>query len=250
MNRLKLSFPWLLGSAWLIAATSVAAEAPHWDYQGHADPSHWGELSPDYATCALGKIQSPIDIRGAVKGALQPIEFHYQDSHVSLWNNGHTLQVNPDPGNFIQVAGTRYDLLQFHFHSPSEEQIEGRAFSMVAHLVHKNATGQLAVVAVLLEEGAQDNAFLQPVWSHLPPTPSEPQPLAEPKLNLTQLLPREQGYYSYQGSLTTPPCSEGVSWLVLNHPVTLSPQQHAAFQALFKTNARPIQPLNGRVIYQ
>lgn len=233
-----------------LLAPSAFAEGPHWAYQGHGDPAHWAELSPDFSTCKLGKIQSPIDITGAVTGSLQPIEFHYQASPVSLWNNGHTLQINPASGNFIEVAGTRYDLLQFHFHTPSEEKVEGRAFSMVAHLVHKNAAGQLAVVAVLLEEGEQDNPFLKPFWSQLPSTPAEPKALANQTLDLAQLLPTKQQYYSYQGSLTTPPCSEGVAWLVLKQPVTISKQQHAAFQALFPANARPTQPLNGRVIYQ
>jgi len=224
-----------------------AEGAAHWSYEGHGGPAQWAELEKDYATCGLGKIQSPINITETKKEKLAEIEFSYQPSTLKLLNNGHTIQVNVADGSSIKIDADQYKLVQYHFHTPSEEQVQGKYFAMVAHLVHKNAAGQLAVVAVLFEQG-RENEALKPVWSKLPEKESIEQAFAETKVNAAQLLPATKGYYAFEGSLTTPPCSEGVRWLVLKQPVELSAQQLAQFRSIIHSNARPVQPLNGRVV--
>jgi carbonic anhydrase len=230
-----------------IPATALAEGSVHWGYEGHGGPAHWAELEKDYATCGLGKIQSPINITDTKKEKLAEIEFNYQPSTLKLLNNGHTIQVNVADGSSIKIGTDQYNLVQYHFHTPSEEQVQGKNFEMVAHLVHKNAAGQLAVVAVLFKLGTENDA-LKPVWSKLPEKESVEQVFAETKMNAAQLLPATKGYYAFEGSLTTPPCSEGVRWLVLNQPMELSSRQLTQFRNIIHSNARPVQPLNGRVV--
>ena len=218
----------------------------HWAYEGEGGPEHWGDLKPEYRLCASGKRQSPIDIRDGIRVDLEKIQFDYQPSGFAVLDNGHTIQVNLAPGNSLQVMGRRYELLQFHFHRPSEERINGRQFDMVAHLVHKDADGRLAVVAVLLERG-RDQPLVQTVWNNLPLEKGEPLP-APGQMDLNQLLPEDRGYYTYMGSLTTPPCSEGVLWMVMRQPVQLSANQLNIFGRLYPMNARPVQPGSGRLI--
>ncbi|HLO92974.1 MAG TPA: carbonic anhydrase family protein [Burkholderiaceae bacterium] len=218
----------------------------HWAYEGEGSPEHWGELKPEYRLCASGQRQSPIDIRDGIRVDLEKIQFDYQPSGFAVLDNGHTVQVNIAPGNSLQVMGRRYELLQFHFHRPSEERINGRQFDMVAHLVHKDPDGRLAVVAVLLERG-RDHPLVQTVWNNLPLEKGEALP-APGQMDLTQLLPEDRGYYTYMGSLTTPPCSEGVLWMVMRQPVQLSASQLAIFGRLYPMNARPVQPGSGRLI--
>ncbi len=218
----------------------------HWAYEGEGGPERWGELKPEYRLCASGKRQSPIDIRDGIRVDLEKIQFDYQPSGFAVLDNGHTIQVNIAPGNSLQVMGRRYELLQFHFHRPSEERINGRQFDMVAHLVHKDADGRLAVVAVLLERG-RDQPLVQTVWNNLPLEKGEPLP-APGQMDLNQLLPEDRGYYTYMGSLTTPPCSEGVLWMVMRQPVQLSANQLNIFGRLYPMNARPVQPGSGRLI--
>jgi len=218
----------------------------HWDYEGAGGPDAWGKLKPDYAQCASGTRQSPIDIRGGIAVDLEPIQFDYRPSAFSVVDNGHTVQVNVAPGNFITITGRRYELQQFHFHRPSEERINGRQFDMVAHLVHKDAQGRLAVVAVLLDRGSAQ-AIVQTVWNNLPLEKGDEVKAATP-LDLAQLLPQDKRYYTYMGSLTTPPCSEGVLWMVMKQPVPISPEQVAIFSHLYPMNARPIQQADGRLI--
>jgi carbonic anhydrase len=220
----------------------------HWGYAGEAGPQAWGELKPEFAQCSLGKRQSPIDIRGGVRVDLEPIKFDYRPTGFAVVDNGHTVQVNVGPGNAIEVMGKRFDLLQFHFHRPSEERIDGRQFDMVAHLVHKDVEGKLAVVAVLLDRGSV-HPLVQTVWNNLPLEKGD-EVRASSALDLNQLLPKDQRYYTYMGSLTTPPCSEGVLWMVLSQPVTISPEQIAVFSRLYPMNARPIQQASGRLIKQ
>ncbi|WIV98935.1 carbonic anhydrase [Kinneretia aquatilis] len=218
----------------------------HWGYAGEGAPDKWAELSPEFRQCAVGTRQSPIDIRDGIRVDLEKIQFEYRPSSFAVLDNGHTIQVNVAPGNTLQVMGRRFELLQFHFHRPSEERINGRQYDMVAHLVHKDAEGRLAVVAVLLERG-QDQALVQTIWNNLPLEKGEALP-APGLLDLNQLLPENRAYYTYMGSLTTPPCSEGVLWMVMRTPVQVSPNQIAIFSRLYPMNARPIQAGSGRLI--
>jgi carbonic anhydrase len=223
-----------------------AREELHWSYAGAAGPQAWGTLKPEFAKCSSGSRQSPIDIRDGFGVDLDPVEFDYRPSGFTVIDNGHTVQVNVGSGNSIQVMGRRYELVQFHFHRPSEERINGRVFDMVAHLVHQDVEGRLAVVAVLLDRGSAHPA-VQSVWNNLPLEKGEPMP-ARSSLDLNALLPKDRRYYTYMGSLTTPPCSEGVLWMVMQQPVTISPEQIDIFARLYPMNARPIQSANGRMI--
>lgn len=219
---------------------------PHWSYQGDAGPAAWASLKPEFASCGNGQRQSPIDIRDGIKVELDAVQYDYRPSRFTVIDNGHTVQVNVAPGNSIEVTGRRYELLQFHFHRPSEERINGRQFDMVAHLVHKDPQGRLAVVAVLLQQGRQ-HPLVQLVWNSLPLEQQEETPAPAP-LDLNMLLPEDRRYYTYMGSLTTPPCSEGVLWMVLKQPAQLSAEQVAVFARLYPMNARPIQQAGGRII--
>lgn len=226
--------------------TAVANHGSHWDYEGEAGPAQWGKLNPAWAKCATGTRQSPIDIRDGMRLDLEKIEFDYRPGPFSVVNNGHTVQVNVSSGNRITITGRTYELDQFHFHRPSEERVNGKGFAMVAHLVHKDAEGRLAVVALLIEEGAT-NPVVQNVWNNMPLEKNEPvRPAIQ--LDVAQMLPARRDYYTYMGSLTTPPCSEGVLWLVMKEPIQLSSQQIAIFSRLYPMNARPIQADSGRII--
>jgi carbonic anhydrase len=233
------------------AADPHAANAllpTHWDYAGTGGPDAWGRLQPEYAKCSTGMRQSPIDIRGGIAVDLEPIQFDYRPSAFSVVDNGHTVQVNVEAGNAITITGRRYELVQFHFHRPSEERIDGRQFDMVAHLVHKDPEGRLAVVAVLLDRGSAQ-PIVQAVWNNLPLEKGD-EVRAGSRIDLAQLLPGDKRYYTYMGSLTTPPCSEGVLWMVMKEPVPVSPEQVAIFSRLYPMNARPIQQASGRLIKQ
>ncbi len=229
-----------------LPAAEASVHAAHWDYQGDGGPQAWAQLKPDFATCASGKRQSPIDIRDGIKVQLDAVQFDYRPSAFRVIDNGHTVQVNVGAGNFIEVAGRRFELLQFHFHRPSEERVNGRLFDMVVHLVHKDIDGRLAVVAVLLDRGSAQ-PLVQAVWNNLPLEKGE-EVAARLPLDLNELLPTERGYYTYMGSLTTPPCSEGVLWMVMKNPVPVSAEQIAIFARLYPMNARPIQSASGRLI--
>lgn len=230
-----------------LAAGAAGAAPPHWDYRGPQGAAHWGELDAAYASCAHGRAQSPIDIRAAQAAPLSPLEFSYGRVAPSIVNNGHTIQVNVPKGQFLQVGGKRYELVQFHFHTPSEERIDGKPAAMVAHFVHKDAQGRLGVVAVLLQPGAP-NAALDTLLAHLPARAGETLTVDAPEVDLATLLPAQRRYYDFEGSLTTPPCSEGVHWMVLAQPLTLSPDSIRAFRRLYPANARPVQPINGRTV--
>jgi len=221
----------------------------HWDYYGKTGPLGWGHLDPAYRLCSEGKEQSPIDIRGAkLNKALQPIEFHYIAASGELENNGHTVMFAVKPGSYIIANGVRYDLQQFHFHHPGEEAVNGRLTDMDAHLVHKSADGKLAVLAVRLSEDmSAPNATLAALWPHLPAEAGKTEQIAD-MINPAGLLPGDRGYWTFMGSLTTPPCTEGVRWYVFEQPVTISRSQLRAFGALYKINSRPVQDKNGRKI--
>jgi carbonic anhydrase len=246
MNALKQGFALLL-VATLPCALQAQAEGKHWSYGKHGGPAQWGELDKAFTTCKLGKLQSPIDIRGAKAADLPAIKFDYKPSPLKLIDNGHTIQVNYAPGSSIEVGGTRYELLQFHFHKPSEEKINGKSHDMVAHLVHRNADGKLAVVAVMLDKGGA-NPTIEAIWKNLPKEKEKESAVANVSVDAAKLLPADKGYYAFQGSLTTPPCSEEVRWLVLKTPVKIAEGEITAFGKLYPMNARPTQPLNGRAI--
>ena len=222
--------------------------AAHWDYVGGAGPLAWAALKPEFSLCASGQRQSPIDIRGGLAVDLEPVRFEYQASRFGVIDNGHTVQVNLAPGNAIEVGGKRFELLQFHFHRPSEERIDGRQFEMSLHLVHKDDQGRLAVVGLLFEKGPAQ-PVLQKVWANLPLEKNE-EAAARVPLELNDLLPADRRYYTYMGSLTTPPCSEGVQWIVMRQPVTLTPEQIEIFARMYPMNSRPLQAAAGRRILQ
>jgi carbonic anhydrase len=238
----------LLAAASLCCAWASFAEGVHWSYTEHGGPAKWGELEKEFATCKLGKHQSPIDIRGAKVADLPAIKFDYKPSPLKVIDNGHTIQVNYAPGSTIDVGGTRYELLQFHFHKPSEEKVHGKSHDMVIHLVHKDASGNLAVVAVLLDKGGAASATIDTIWKNLPKEKEKEAAIANVTIDATALLPASKAYYTFEGSLTTPPCSEGVKWLVLKAPVKVTDDEIAAFGKIYPKNARPIQPVNGRAI--
>ena len=242
--RAKLATGFLLASAALVA--QAAGTGAHWGYGGHGTAA-WGEV-PGAEACKLGTMQSPIDIRGAKKAALPPLDLHYKKSAATIVDNGHTIQVDLADGGFMTVGGVPYKLVQFHFHTPSEEKVEGKGYPMVAHLVHKSDDGKLAVVAVLLKEGKAD-AALAPVFAAMPHEHGKPKTLPA-AFDVASLLPAVKAYYKYTGSLTTPPCSEGVAWHVLKQPVEVSKAQIESFRKHYKMNARPVQPLNDRTIEQ
>ncbi|MEW6707220.1 MAG: carbonic anhydrase family protein [Pseudomonadota bacterium] len=227
---------------------TAAEPAPHghWSYEGATGPEAWGRLKPEYAKCGSGERQSPIDLRNGFKVQLEPIGFDYRPSAFRVIDNGHTVQVNLAPDNHLSVLGRRYELKQFHFHRPSEMQIAGRAFEMEAHLVHRDDEGRLAVVSVLFERGA-GNPTVQQVWNNLPLEKGEEQ-AARVSLDPMALLPEDKRYYTFMGSLTTPPCSEGVLWMVMKQPVQLTPAQIELFARLYPMNARPVQPAAGRMV--
>ena len=214
----------------------------HWGYEGDDGPEHWGANFP---ICAKGKKQSPLNIVGPFEKGKDTIAVSYKEGPLKILNNGHTIQVNVEPGSKLTVNKEEFDLLQFHFHRPSEEQINGKNSAMVAHFVHKSAAGKLAVIGVLLNEG-KDNAAIKTLWANLPPKEGEEYVPAKVKFNPSQLIPASLSYYAYEGSLTTPPCTEGVNFYILKTSVDISKAQLAKFP--FKMNARPVQNLNGRKI--
>jgi carbonic anhydrase len=221
-----------------------AHEGAHWTYK---EVAKWGTLSKEFAECSVGKEQSPIDIKATVKADLQPIKFDYKLSGLNIVDNGHTIQVNYDPGSSISIAGSTYQLVQFHFHHPSEEKINGKGQDMVIHLVHQNAERKLAVVAVLVRAGDQ-NPVLQTLWTNIPGEKEKAKTAKDITVDASQFLPSDRNYYTFTGSLTTPPCSEGVNWFVLKTPITASSSQLATFAKIYPNNARPVQALYGRVV--
>ncbi|WP_374494127.1 carbonic anhydrase [Zoogloea sp.] len=227
--------------------TPLAHHEIHWSYDGEGAPANWGTLKPEWQLCNVGERQSPIDIRDGIKVDLEPIRFDYRPSNFRIVDNGHTIQVNLGPGNTIAVMGRMYDLVQFHFHRPSEERINGRGFDMVVHLVHKDLDGRLAVVAVLLERG-QAHPVMQTLWNNLPLEKNVDYSPEGVAIDLNQILPENRSYYTYMGSLTTPPCSEGVMWMVMKQPAQVSAEQIAIFSRLYPMNARPVQSIRGRLI--
>jgi len=234
----------LLGDAY-------AADAPpvHWTYSGDEGPAEWGSLSDDYAACASGKNQSPIDIANPIEAELPQIEFTYHPSQLKIFNTGHTVQLNFEAGSFIKVDNTKFELKQLHFHAPSENRIHGKSFPLEAHLVHSDDAGNLAVIAVMIEKG-KESAFLKGPWQHLP-AQAGPEQSFNQTLNPATLLPNTKDYFRFSGSLTTPPCTEGVRWLVMKSPQHASAEQIAQFKKIIShPNNRPVQQTNARVVLE
>lgn len=243
---LSVRFVLVLLASFLAGAPAFASEDCSWSYEGANGPAHWAEIClPRNAVCAAGTRQSPIDLPAAPEGDLPHLSFHYQLTPLEVVNNGHTIEVEVEPGSYLRIGTERFDLVQFHFHTPSEHQLQGQSFPMELHFVHRNALGELAVVGVFLQEGAS-HPLLQEIWDHIPG-----HELAGPhsgSIDPEELLPADRGYYRYAGSLTTPPCTEGVRWHVLHQPIEVSAAQIEEFQAIFPFNARPLQLLNDRPV--
>ena len=234
----------------ICAVPSLSQEPPHWGYAGKDGPQSWGKLDSTYSACSMGHAQSPINITTTKKMDLPSLEFDYNVSPLNIIDNGHSIQVNYAVGSTLKVGDKSYVLKQFHFHHPSEEHVNGRGYDMVAHLVHADASGHVAVVAVLMHKGATDNAFIGTVWKNIPKEKEKAVDIAGVSVNVKDLLPADHGYYTFAGSLTTPPCSEGVTWFVLKTPVEISPAQLSEFAKLYPRDARPIQPSNHREILE
>jgi carbonic anhydrase len=224
-----------------------AGGAPHWDYAGEAGPEHWGELADEFKTCKVGRMQSPIDLGGAdIEGRIE-VRTNYRPGQLKILNNGHTVQVNFPEGSILSSGISHYKLVQVHFHTPSEETVYGVPYPMVAHFVHADHSGNLAVLGVLFEEGAH-NPELDKVVKAAPRQQAAAHVVGGVTLDPGKLLPSNLAVWRYDGSLTTPPCSEGVRWHVAVQPVQASAAQIAAIHAIVGDNARPIQPRHGRLL--
>lgn len=230
------------------AAESKAHAAPHWTYAGNTGPEHWGELQADFKVCQLGLEQTPIDLNAAMKGDPGTVALDYKPLPLRIVNNGHTIQVNADGGCSCAIGGTRYELAQFHLHHPSEHLLSGKPFDLECHFVHRASSGALAVVGVFVRPGAR-NAALAPLFDAMPAREG-PEVRASGSIDPAALMPRSGGYFRYMGSLTTPPCSEGLTWTVFKEPIEASPDQIRQFAALFPNNARPVQRLNRRFLIE
>ena len=247
MRKLLIAFLTISFTGFAQQPATPAPAGADWGYYGKKGPSGWGHLDPAYSACSKGKEQSPIDIRGAkVDKTLQPIEFHYLSGPVTIVNTGHTVRINVAPGSYILSSGKRYDLVEFHFHHPAEDLVDGKLSDLVIDLVHKNAAGELSIIGVRVNEG-RVNGALAALWPSLPATTGTPVSIQEP-FDPLGLLPADHSYWSYLGSITVPPCTEGVHWLFMQTPTELSQDQLEAFAKLYPNNARPIQPTHGRKI--
>ena len=230
-----------------IFGAAYAGQGTHWGYSGAEGPEHWGKLDPEFAACSQGKNQSPINLTGFIESDLKPMGIHYQAGGKEIINNGHSIQVNYTPGSKISVDGHEFELKQYHFHAPSENHINGQSYPMEAHLVHADSSGNPAVIAVMFMEG-QANQSIADAWSHMPGKAGDKRSLPS-GLSAEGILPSNRDYYRFNGSLTTPPCSEGVWWLVMKETVTASNEQIEKFaQVMGHPNNRPIQPLNARPV--
>jgi carbonic anhydrase len=236
------------GLLWV--GVAVAQQPEHsWGYDKAHGPTHWSELNPEFAACKSGHHQSPINIGKTQKETLPAIEFEYKASPLQIIDNGHTIMIDYAPGSFLSVGGKRYELKQFHFHRPSEERIHGKQYEMAVHLVHADQEGKLAVVTVLLQKG-EDNRVMHVLWDDLPKEKEKEEHFDNVQIDVDGLLPADRGYYTFTGSLTTPPCREDVTWFVLKHPVTVSAAEIEKFSKLYRDNARPTQPVYDRVVLE
>lgn len=229
-------------------AQKQADNKARWSYAGRADgPAAWHKLDPEFRLCSEGQRQSPIDIRDSVRLTGAALKLDYRPFTLRIVDNGHTVQVTVPPGSSMTLGGKTYELLQFHFHKPGEERVAGRTYDMAAHFVHKAKDGRMAVLAVLFVPGA-DHPVIQTIWNNLPLESGRDEEVSGVRVDPAALLPKDRSHYTYMGSLTTPPCTEGVQWVVLKTPVMVSRGQVSIFGKLYAMNARPLQPANGRLI--
>ena len=226
--------------------TKNSAHSKHWEYSGTTGPSHWGDLAEEFSTCKTGKLQSPFNITADITASLPYLGLNYRSVPMKIINNGHTIQADQTGGGQLVVDGKTYNLLQFHFHSGSEYSIDGKSYPLEVHLVHASDEGALAVVGVMFEEGAP-NSELNKIWDNMPSSKGE-NIVSGKTVNVNKLLPTSKKYYRFMGSLTTPPCTEGVNWHMMSKPITASKEQIAAFKAIFPMNARPLQDENNRLV--
>lgn len=237
--------PYFLSLA-LVSGAVVADE--QWSYEGKGAPENWGDLHTDWSKCKTGKNQSPIDIHETIKGNLPELKMDFLTEAESIVNNGHTIQINTDDKDDLKVDGKDFSLKQFHFHAPSENLLNGKSYPVEIHFVHADKEGQLAVVAVMAIEG-KENPIINKILALVPKKINDVQKIDE-SFNFESLFPKNKLYYRYSGSLTTPPCSEGVIWMVMKNPIEMSKKQIQEFTKLLNNNKRPLQPLNGRLIVE
>lgn len=236
-------------AALMVTSLSCAAaeHSSHWGYEGEDKPENWGKLSPEFSTCENGKNQSPINIEHVFKTHHDKLKLVFKLGKQEIINNGHTIQVNVGEGNTLQIDNEVFTLQQFHFHAPSENEIKGKQFPMEAHFVYKNKNGELAVVALMFNKG-KTNPELAKAWQQIPTEVEATATLTQP-VDIKALLPNRLDFYRFSGSLTTPPCTEGVRWIVLEQESSVSTEQIEKFHSIMHhDNNRPVQPLNGRVI--
>lgn len=220
----------------------------HWSYTGHNGPEHWAGISKKFKLCGNGKEQSPIDISDAKIANLPAIQFDYKPDRLEILNNGHTILVKSTKGSSVTVDGEKYELLQFHFHSPGENTVDGKVFPMEMHLVHKNTKGEFMIMGVFTRAGAK-NAVLDKIWNHIPQQSGDMKKVASVSINAADLLPTDRSYYRFNGSITIPPCSEGVKWMVLKTSIEVSDKQIKQFSRVVGMNARPVQPVHSRILH-
>jgi len=229
------------------SAPAHSSDKTHWTYEGESGPDHWGDLSEKFKLCKTGHMQSPVDLGGADIPGRFSVRTTYKPGPLVILNNGHTVQASFPEGSTFSSGISHYKLLQVHFHTPSEETIYGIHYPMVAHFVHVDYAGNYAVLGVLFEEGAH-NAELEKLIKAAPKHETEAHQVKGVTFDPAKLLPANLAVYRYEGSLTTPPCSEGVRWHVATHRVTASAAQIGVLHAILGDNARPTQPLHGRLL--
>ena len=232
-----------------VALSSSADSSAHWGYQGQHGPEYWGLMKPEFVLCRTGRTQSPINVNGTNQTGLLGLRVNYVSSPVEVVNNGHTIQLNYKRHGSMKIKGKKYSLLQVHFHSPSENHIKGNGYPMEAHFVHKSNDGELAVIGVMFSLGTE-NRMVSEIWEYMPKKAGTKNSDPKRHINPSYLLPTNLSLYHWKGSLTTPPCSEGVQWFLLKNPVTVSKKQVREFVNLMGNNNRPIQPLLGRSVQE
>ncbi len=236
----------ILFAGFIAVSGAGASGGAQWSYdtESESGPEYWGDISEKYIACKEGLSQSPVDLAGATDVALPRIEFNYAPTKLNIINNGHTIEVKYDKGSFIKIGKEKYKLLQFHFHTPSEHLVDGLPAVMEMHLVHKSNRGKLAVIGVLFHVGVENTSF-ENIWANLPERPRQKRSIGI-KINAADLIPESKGYYAYSGSLTTPPCTEGVKWQVLRSTLEVSEEQLLKIESILGSNSRLVQPLNER----
>lgn len=238
-----------MGAAFVLAAGASQASEVQWGYIGKGGPEHWGKLDPAFAICEQGKNQSPVNLTGFVEAELEPITFSYTGLVTEVVNSGRTIEANYTAGSTIQVAGKTFELKQFHFHSPGEHTLNGDSLPLEGYFVHEAQDGSVAVIAVMYTLG-EENQGIARLWKQMPNKSGQKAAMAS-QVRAEDLMPEERDYYRYNGSLTIPPCLEGVIWMVMKQTVSVSREQVDEFgKIMHHSNSRPVQPLNARVILQ